>query len=138
MLVSEVLAVNIRANPRITGLSIPGSQTTLSLISQYADDTSLIVNSDHAILVFFDTYSRFEAASGSKLNKSKGLWLGAWNNRRDPPVQLELTSEKFKVLGVYVGPGDLEEANWRRRIAAVENVCKIATPPNGVIVCSFN
>ena len=72
----------------------------------------------------FDTYSRFVATSGSKLNvsKSKGLWLGAWNNRRHPPVQLEWTSEKIKVLGVYVGPGDLEEGNWRPRIAAVENV----------------
>ena len=26
------------------------------------------------------------------------------------------------MLGVYVGPGDLEEANWRPRITAVENV----------------
>ena len=71
-----------------------------------------------------DTYSRLEAASGSKLNvsKSKGLWLGVWNNRRDPPVQLEWTSEKIKVLGVYVSPGDAEEANWRPRIAAAENV----------------
>ena len=75
-------------------------------------------------LPLFDTYSWFEAASGSKLNvsKSKGFWLGAWNNRRDLLVQLEWTSEKIKVLGVYVGPGDLEEANWRPRIAAVENV----------------
>ena len=124
VLVSEVLAVNIRANPRITGLPIPGSQTPYSPISQYADDTPLIVNSDDAILAVFDTYSRFEVASGSKLkvSKSKVLWLGAWNIRRDPPVQLEWTFEKFKVLGVYVGPGDLEEANWRPRIAAVENV----------------
>ena len=120
VLVSEVLAFNIC----ITGLSIPGSQTPLSPISQYTDDTSLIVNSDDAILAVFDTYYRFETASGSKLNvsKSKGLWLGAWNNRRDPPVQLEWTSKQIKVLGVYVGPGDLEEANWRPRIAAVENV----------------
>ena len=118
------LLLNIRANPRITGLSITGSQTPLSPISQYADDTSLIVNSDDAILAVFHTYSRFDSASGSKLNvsKSKDLWLGAWNNRRDPPVQLEWTSEKIKVLGVYVGPGDLEEANWRPRIAAVEIV----------------
>ena len=64
-LVSEVVGVNIRANLRITGLSIPGFQTPLSHISQYADDTSLIVNSDDAILAVFDTYSRFEAASGS-------------------------------------------------------------------------
>ena len=124
MLVLEVLALNIRSNPCITGLSIPGSQAPLSLISQYADDTSLIVDSDDAILAVFDTYSRFEAASGAKLNvfKSKGLLLGAWSNRRDPPVQLEWTSENIKVLGVYVGPGDLEEANWRPRITAVENV----------------
>ena len=124
VLVSEVLAVNIRANPRITGLPIPGSQTPLSPISQYADDTSLIVNSDDAILAVFDTYYRFEAASGSKLkvSKSKVLWLGTWNIRRDPPVQLEWTFEKVKVLVVYVGPGDLEEANWRPRIAAVKNV----------------
>ena len=45
VLVSEVLGVNIRYNPLITGLSIPGSQAPLSPSSQYADDTSLIVNS---------------------------------------------------------------------------------------------
>ena len=124
VLVSEVLPVNIRANPRITGLSIPGSQAPLSPISQYAGDTSLIGNSNDASLTVFDTYSRFEAGSGSKLNvsKPKGLCLGAWNNRRDPPAPLEWTSEKIKVLGVYVGPGDLKEANWRPRITAVKNV----------------
>ena len=124
VLVSEVLALNIRSNPRITGLSNPGSQAPLSLISQYAGDTSLIVNSDDAILAVFDTYSRFEATSGAKLNvfKSKGLLLGAWSNGRDPPVQLEWTSEKIKVLRVYVSPGDLQEADWRPQITAVENV----------------
>ena len=54
VLASEVLAVNIRANPRITGLSIPGSWAPLSPISQYSDD---------AILAVFDTNSRLEAAS---------------------------------------------------------------------------
>lgn len=46
VLVSEVLAVNIRANPAITGLSLPGASARLSPIRQYADDTSLIVGSD--------------------------------------------------------------------------------------------
>ena len=124
VLVSEVLAANIRANPRITGLSIPGSSSPLSPISQYADDTSLIVGSDDAIFAIFDTYSLFEAASGAKLNvsKSKGLWLGSWSGRQDPPVQLDWTSDKIKVLGVFIGPGDLEEDIWRPQITAVENV----------------
>ena len=55
MQVSEVLAVNIRANPRITGLSILGSRTPISPISQYADDTSLIVNFSYWVSVHFHT-----------------------------------------------------------------------------------
>lgn len=90
VLVSEVLAANIRCNPRISGLSLPGS-SPLSPISQYADDTSLILTSDDAIKASFETYSLFEKASGSKLNqsKSKGLWLGSWSGRNDPPVNLD-------------------------------------------------
>ena len=86
LLVSEVLAVNICCNPRISGLCLPGV-LPLSPISQYADDTSLILTSDDAIVVVFETYALFEQASGSKLkqSKSKGLWLGGWCGRVDPP-----------------------------------------------------
>ena len=79
VLVSEVLAAKIRCNTRISGLPIPGFPP-LSPISQYADDTSLIVSSDDAMKAVFETYALFERASGSKLNqaKSKGLWLGGW------------------------------------------------------------
>ena len=124
VLVSEVLAVSIRANPRILGLSLPGVPTPLSPISQYADDTSIVVTSDDAITATFETYSVYEKGSGSKLNlsKSKGLWLGSWNGRRDPPVGLDWSSTMIKILGVFIGVGDTEEANWRPRIAAVENV----------------
>ena len=106
------------------GFSLPGSWVPVSPISEYANDTLLIVNSDDAIWAWFNSYSQFEAASGAKLNvsKSKGLWLGTWSGRQDPPVQLDWSSEKIKVLGAYVGPGDLEEANWRPWITAVENV----------------
>lgn len=124
VLVSEVLAVNIRANPRIIGLSLPGVPDPLSPISQYADDTSFVVCSDDSIVAIFETYSLFELGSGAKLNqaKSKGLWLGSWIGRQDPPVPLDWTSVKIKVLGVYLGSGNLEEDNWRPRIVAVENV----------------
>ncbi|KAL9989381.1 hypothetical protein ACROYT_G003925 [Oculina patagonica] len=93
VLVSEVLAVNIRCNPPIFGLRLPGSDP-LSPISQYADDTSLILSSDDSIVASFETYALFEKASGSKI----------------------------KVLGVFVRVGNLEEANWRPRIDAVDHV----------------
>ena len=123
VLVSEVLAVNICCNPRISGLCLPGA-LPLSPISQYADDTSLILTSDDAIVAAFETYALFEQASGSKLNqsKSKGLWLGGWCGRVDPPVGLDWSSSKLKVLGVFIGVGDLEADNWRPRIDAVERV----------------
>ena len=125
VLVSEVLAANIRCNTRISGLHIPGFPP-LSPISQYADDTSLIVSSDDAIRAVFETYALFERASGSKLNqtKSKGLWLGGWCGRTDPPVALEWSSCKIKVLGVFIGAGDLDVDNWRPRIEAVDHVLK--------------
>ena len=55
VLVSEVLAVNIRANPAITGLSLPRVPAPLSPITLYADDTSLIVGSDSSIRAVFHT-----------------------------------------------------------------------------------
>lgn len=70
VLLSEVLAVNIHANPRIIGLSLPGSPAPLSSISQYADDTSIIVCSDDSIRAVFETFSLFKRGSGAKLNQS--------------------------------------------------------------------
>lgn len=124
VLVAEVLACNIRANPRVVGITLPGSSAPLPVISQYADDTSLVVTTDDSIKATFETYSVFEKGSGAKLNqsKSKGLWLGSWVGRSDPPVVLDWSPTKLKILGVYLGLGDLEEANWRPQIDAVQNV----------------
>ena len=123
VLVSEVLAVNIRCNPRISGLCLPGALPR-SPISQYADNTSLILTLDDAIVAVFETYALFEQALGSKLNqsKSKGLWLGGWCGRVDLPVTLDWLSSKLQVLGIFIGVGDLEADNWRPRIDAVEHV----------------
>ena len=124
VLVAEVLACNIRCDPRIVGLSIPGAPSCLSPISQYADDTTLILSTDAAIVAALEVYHKYERGSGSKLNiaKSKGLWLGAWTGRTDPPVPFDWTVTKLKVLGVLIGPGSSDEDNWRPRIDAVAGV----------------
>ena len=99
---------------------------TSASLSLYADDTSVISISDVATLAVFDTYATFERGTGSKLNlgKCEGLWLGAWCNRIDSPVAIKWTSSKIKVLGVYLGNGNLDEDNWRPRIEAVERCLK--------------
>ena len=82
--------------------------------------------SDDAIKTSFEVYSMFEKASGSKLNqsKSRGLWLRGWSGHTDPPVTLDWNSTKLKVLGVFIGVGNLELDNWRSRITAIDNVLK--------------
>ena len=53
-------------------------------------------------------------------SKCEGLWLGAWRNRLDSLVAIAWNSVKIKTLGFFIGFGNLEEANWRPRIDAVE------------------
>ena len=123
---TEVLAANLRAHPYIVGLRLPGISRPLPTLSLYADDTSVISVSDAATLAVFDTYDTFERGTGSKLNLSKceGLWLGTWRNRVDSPVAITWTSSKIKVLGVFLGNGNLDKESWRPRIDAVERRLK--------------
>lgn len=85
---------------------------------------SIIVTSDDSVHAVFETFSLFERGSGAKLNqsKSKGLWLGSWWGKQLPPVALEWSPEKLKVLGVFIGPGNLECANWTPHLDAVANI----------------
>ena len=121
VLTMEVLAVNIRANPAIKGLSLPNTVSPLPVLSLYADDTSVISKTDASTVAVFQTYDCFEIGTGSKLNleKCEGLWTGAWRHRLDAPVPIVWTSVKMKVLGVFIGNVLLDEANWRPRIEAV-------------------
>ena len=121
VLTMEVLACNLRAHPDLVGIKIPNSTVSLPVVSLYADDTSAIVTSDPGIKAVFDTYKHFESASGSKLNlsKCKGLWLGSWRGRSDLPVAIDWSCDMIKVLGIFIGFGDLEAANWNPRIDSV-------------------
>ena len=91
VMVAEVLACNIRSHSDMSGLSIPGSAVPLPPLSQYADDTSVVVTSDEAITATFEVYDLYERGSGAELNLTtcKGLCLGAWNGRMDAPVAIE-------------------------------------------------
>ena len=85
VLVAEVLACNIRSSGLISGLSFPGSSSSLPVVSAYADDTTLVVSCVPGILAAFDVYSLYERGSGAKLNygKCEDLWLGCWNGHSD-------------------------------------------------------
>ena len=84
VLTAETMAINIRQNPRIHGIRPPDSQEELKL-SQYADDTTLLLSDDPSIDEVFRTFNLYERASGAKINKGKckGLWCGAFAHRNE-------------------------------------------------------
>ena len=98
------MCIRDRCNPRIPGLCLPGVPLVVSPVHQYADDNTLILSTDDSIKAVFDIYSLIEKASGSRLNqsKSKGLWLGSWVGGLDPPVALDWSPSKLKILEIYL------------------------------------
>jgi len=78
-LVVEPLGQAIQRDTSIQGIQIPGSNNKRFKVSQYADDTTLILANDYSITCVFNLINVFERGSGSKLNpkKTEGLWIGS-------------------------------------------------------------
>ena len=121
-LVVETLGQAIRREPSIEGIPIPGAHNKQSKVSQYADDTTLILANEYSISKSFDIIHRFERGSGSRLNptKTEGLWIGSLAGRLTGPVNITWVADKLKILGVYFGNADLEQANWANRVKKLE------------------
>jgi hypothetical protein len=74
-------------------------------ITQYADDATLILTDLPSVTRSFEIANYFGTASGAIINKSKskGLWLGAWANKRPETFNINMTSSFLKFYGVYLG-----------------------------------
>ncbi|MCP3925856.1 MAG: reverse transcriptase family protein, partial [Desulfobacterales bacterium] len=115
IIVSEIFAISVRKNKNITGITIKNVEFK---ITQYADDTTIILQGEKSITSTFDCVQDFEMASGAKINKekSKGIWLGLYEFRSDNPFNLKWGREALKILGVYHGPVFNEKDTWEPRI----------------------
>ena len=125
----EPFSNRIRRNPNIKGLSLPGDDRECKL-TQYADDSTLILIDDNSARVSFDLFELYARASGSELNrgKTKGMWLGRFKDRADTPFGIEWIPQK-RLLGIIFGYGDLKQANWGKVFSSFclvlhENMCR--------------
>ena len=75
ILIVEVLAISVRNNNDIKGMTIGDIEHK---IVQYADDATLILGDFRSIEKAIDIINTFSAFAGPKLNKdkTKGIWLG--------------------------------------------------------------
>ena len=100
VLAVEVLAIAVRQNTCIKGISIDGQETKLL---QYADDTTATLSDLNSARAFFDLLDTFKLLSGLAINYSKteGMWIGSCRNNNSKPFGIKWPSEPIKALGVY-------------------------------------
>ena len=100
VLAAEALAIAVRQNVAITGITTGKEETKLL---QYADDMTATlsdINSLQALLGLLEVYKN---ASGLTINctKMEGMWIGSLRNNKIKPFGLKWPDEPIKALGVY-------------------------------------
>ena len=110
ILTAEVLANAVRKDSQIKGIRIKGREKK---IGGYADDTQGFLTTDDSVGRFLGLANEFGRASGSRLNRDKteGIWLGPWQERTGNHHGLNW-KERIKVLGVWLGRGNVAGANF--------------------------
>lgn len=95
----ELLACAIRSDKSIKGLSLNSREFKLS---QYADDTTCLVEDTTSAGNLFKKLDFFRLCSGLELNRSKTgtLWLGSNKNRTDTPFGIRWPKDYVNALGI--------------------------------------
>lgn len=125
----EVLASAIRRDPNIKGVSVGQKEIKLS---QYADDTTLILDGTKSALESsLDVIGKFSKISGLKLNskKTEALWIGS--KARSPEVLcpekgFKWQQIKIKALGVWlsIDPEETANLNFQEKTEKVLNLLR--------------
>ena len=117
---AEALAIAVRQNKAITGITIEKEETKLL---QYADDMTATLSDINSLQALLDLLEVYKNASGLAINctKTEGMWIGSLRNNKIKPFGLKWPDEPIKALGVYYSYNEklLAEKNF------IENLDKI-------------
>ena len=130
ILCAEVLACKIREDIEIEGIKI---DDTIFKISQFADDTTFLLNEDRrSFEKLFGQLDTFADISGLKLNHEKtvNVWLGSVSNsdiRWLPHLGMTWNPTKFKILGIWFtyNLDNMETLNYNDKFNEVKQLFNI-------------
>ena len=126
VLAVELLAIHIRANPRIKGITIGSEEIKLS---QLADDTTCFVldeESGNAVLEFLQN---IEDCCGLKVNldKTECIWIGSNTGREPGNIPAKWSAGDFATLGVKFlrNEQDMQFENFNDKFQLMHDVLNI-------------
>lgn len=102
ILAVELLASKIRQAQDCKGIPLPNHQEVK--ISQFADDTTLIMSDTNSLKAALQTVDNFGTVSGLKLNlkKTKAMWISSSKQKNIKILEFSVTKDPIKILGTYL------------------------------------
>ncbi len=122
ILTVEIMSIHIREHSDIVGFTLNNIEHKLS---QYADDTTLLLANIDSIKTSLNVIEEFCKVSGLKinLNKTEGIWLGPYKGYPNIFEGIKFTNKAIRCLGIYFGHDKAEcyTGNWLSKIAKLKN-----------------
>ena len=126
LLVVEILALKIKEEKGdgLEFINSDGSKEYLH-ITQLADDATLILRNENAVINTLQKVKYFGKISGLEINmdKTEGMWLGHGKNRNDNFAGINWQKDMVKALGVWFGYNktETETRNWQSKLESIKN-----------------
>ena len=124
LVIAEILAMALRGNQKIKGITVGQIK---NLLNQFADDADIAsINSQESLKAIFEELERFKKQSGFTLSYEKTVLYRIGSLRHSNAMlynmnQVEWSNEDINVLGVTVAHEDLLEKNYLQIHTKVQN-----------------
>ncbi len=130
LICAEILSIMLKNNDKIKGINIGNTEY---LLSQFADDTTLILDGSEACLqASLQTLKLYASFSGLRVNtnKTQVLWIGSKRNSTDilcKTWNLNWTKKSFTILGIEFthNLAEMVERNYKDKLKNIKILMNI-------------
>ena len=127
ILTVELLAISIKQNVNIKGITVKGRENKLG---QYADDSFLTLDgTEKTLKESMSTIDKFGLISGLRLNisKSQAIWLGSKSGSDETlceDLEIKWENKEFKLLGITFTKNldDMVSCNYNSKIKSIKKL----------------